>query len=217
MLTEKRIPYILILLFLSVFCTGLYSQNRKTEPQQKTPSRISPQDAYMQRMRYLLSRDPRTSDLTPAHVNSAINRIQNLFIKNDLPASIRDASSKTRVGATHLRMILQSLQKMIKHPDLEEVSGNRRTWFAQVAADLQTLAPALSEMDRAFSTQHNERYVKARKSYESALPKLEATLKKPIKVPSRELASMKTKNIQRRKIEIQREIQELNKKRRTQG
>lgn len=72
-------------------------------------------------------------------------------------------------------------------------------------------------MDRAFTTQDNDRYLNARKEYETAVKQLEQTLKKPVKVPARELTAMKVKNIQRRKIEIQKEIQELNKKRRTQG
>ena len=214
MLTKKA-PFLLFLLLAAV-CAEVYSQTGRPQ-QQKTSQNAVSQDAYMKRMRYLLGRDPQTSELTPAHVNSAINRIQNLFIKKEFPNSIRDSSAKTRVGATHLRMILQSLQKMIKHPDLEEVSGNRRTWFAKIGTDLQTLARPLSEMDIAFSTQDNNRYLNARKNYDLAVKQLEETLKKPIKVPSRELAAMKTKNIQRRKIEIQREIQELNKKRRTQG
>lgn len=215
MLTE-RIPSLLLFLFLAAACTELYSQNRSAQSQKTSQNTVS-QDAYLQRMRYLLGRDPRTSELTPAHVNSAINRIQNLFVKKEFPDSIRDASSKTRVGAVHLRMIHQSLLRMIKHPDLEEVSGNRRTWFAKIGTGLQALAQPLSEMDAAFSTQDNNRYLNARKNYETAVKQLEQTLKKPIKVPARELAAMKTKNIQRRKIEIQREIQELNRKRRTQG
>ena len=215
MLTE-RIPSLLLFLFLAAACTELYSQNRAVQPHKTSQNAVS-QDAYMKRMRYLLGRDPRTSELTPAHVNSAVNRIQNLFVKKEFPDSIRDASSKTRAGAVHLRMIHQSLQRMIKHPDLEEVSGNRRTWFAKIGTDLQALAQPLSEMDAAFSTQDNNRYLNARKNYETAVKQLEQTLKKPIKVPARELAAMKTKNMQRRKIEIQREIQELNRKRRTQG
>ncbi len=212
----KTLSCFLLVLF-PFACHELTAQEtKKSTGKPKSQTNASAQNAYLDRMRYLLNRDPRTSELTPAQVNNAINRIQNVFIKKEFPDSIRD-TSRTRVGASHLRMIAQTFQQMVRHPDLEEVSGNRRSWYRKIGQDLLLLAPSLAEMDRAFTTQDNDRYLNARKEYETAVKQLEQTLKKPVKVPARELTAMKVKNIQRRKIEIQKEIQEMNKKRRTQG
>lgn len=173
--------------------------------------------SYEEQIRRLSRKDPRMPDLSYGTVNSVLEMIKQTFVKFDPPETLKELSAKFDAKNLRLKAFSNILIAYMKNPELEEATGYRLSWYRKVTMAMAALEPSLKMMDQALMTKNESALSQIRNMYKIKAEELEKIINKPEKLSAQELAKIKTRNYQQRKSTIQRKIQELNRKRRTQG
>ena len=173
--------------------------------------------SYEEQIRRLSRKDPRMPDLSYGTVNSVLEMIKQTFVKFDPPETLKELSAKFDAKNLRLKAFSNILIAYMKNPELEEATGYRLSWYRKVTMAMAALEPSLKMMDQALMTKNESALSQIRNMYKIKAEELEKIINKPEKLSAQELAKIKTRNYQQRKNTIQRKIQELNRKRRTQG
>lgn len=188
------------------------SNNTQTK---NTPQKTVKKDPQ-QEIRRLMKIDPRFPELKGEQLKQQIDAIQKGFVKPVFPPTLQAKPSgdypKSSMG---LQIMAVKLKELISHPDLEEATGNRYSWYRKVGAELVALYTPRKHIERAIDTSDEKRYKVAVILYHQQAKVLGKILDKPEKIPSGELAKIKEVNTERRKQEIKKKINELMRQRRS--
>lgn len=169
-----------------------------------------------EQIRILYRKDPRISDFPVARFNNIMAEIKSVFAEGKISNELPKSGDSNRLKASSLKFMLKSFQQMLSHPDLEEVTGKRLRWFVKIGKALNTYSAIVNRMEYAYMGGNADLYKNAVNEFSQNNGPLKELLKKPEKIPASQLEAIKTKNIQRRKMEIQKQIRLLDQKRRTQ-
>ena len=145
-----------------------------------------------------------------------LDSIRENYVDREFPRKIqnfRHDSSKTAAG---LRAVANLYKKSLSHPDLEEATGIRLSWYNEAGAAFVALYQYLDEVERGVMMGQEKRYQMSALKYMELAKKLGKILDKPEKIPSGELAKIKEVNTERRKQEIRKRINELMRQRRAE-
>ncbi len=174
------------------------------------------QQTIEEQIRILYRKDPRISDFPAARFNNIMEEIKSVFAEGKISSELPKSGDSNRLKASSLKFMLKSFQQMLSHPDLEEVTGKRRRWFVKIGKALTTYSAIVNKMEYAYMGGNAELYKTAADEFSQNNGPLKELLKKPEKIPASQLEAIKSKNILRRKMEIQKQIRLLDQKRRTQ-
>ena len=192
------------------------NQESKNAPAKNTPQKKVKTDPQ-QEIRRLMKIDPRFPELKGEQLKQQMDAIQKGFVKPVFPPTLQAKPSgdypRSSMG---LQIMAVKLKELISHPDLEEATGNRYSWYRKVGAQLVALYTPLKRVERAIDTSDGKRYKVAVILYHQQAKVLEKILDKPEKIPSGELAKIKEVNTERRKQEIRKKINELMRQRRAE-
>ncbi len=169
-----------------------------------------------EQIRILYRKDPRISDFPAARFNNIMAEIKSVFAEGKISNELPKSGDSNRLKASSLKFMLKSFQQMLSHPDLEEVTGKRLRWFVKIGKALNTYSAIVNKMEYAYMGGNADLYKNAVNEFSQNNGPLKELLKKPEKIPASQLEAIKAKNIQRRKMEIQKQIRLLDQKRRTQ-
>ncbi len=169
-----------------------------------------------EQIRILYRKDPRISDFPAGRFNNIMEEIKSVFAEGKISNELPKSGDSNRLKASSLKFMLKSFQQMLSHPDLEEVTGKRLRWFIKIGKALNTYSAIVDKMEYAYMGGNAELYKSAATEFSQNNGPLKELLKKPEKIPASQLEAIKAKNIQRRKMEIQKQIRLLDQKRRAQ-
>lgn len=167
-----------------------------------------------QEIRKWMKVDPRFAGPNAAEAKHLIDRIKNDFVEREFPRKMENFKAGSG-SALLLQITANAYKKSLSHPDLEEATGIRLSWYNKVGAAFVALYHSLDEVERGIALGQEKRYRAAAIKYMELAKILEKILDKPEKIPSKELEKIKEANMLRRKREIQKKINELMRQRRT--
>ena len=175
----------------------------------KTPAETQKKKDPQKEINYLMRKDPRMPGYNAGMAKQLLDSIRENYVNREFPRKIqnfRHDSSKTAAG---LRAVANLYKKSLSHPDLEEATGIRLSWYNEAGAAFVALYQYLDEVERGVMMGQEKRYVMSALKYMELAKKLGKILDKPEKIPSGELDKIKEKNTERRKLEIRKRINEL--------
>ena len=160
--------------------------------------------SIQKQIRALMLRDVRLPSLSPARLTSITDAMQKDFVDFKFPDRLSDL--KTFPTPMYLRALAKQLNALLKDPEVEEATGISLQWYNKVGQDFVALYKPLNAIYQARKRMNSLHY---------ASDVLEKTLKRPIRIPSSQLEQLRDRNIVKRKIARQKQIQLLEQKKRT--
>lgn len=169
--------------------------------------------AIQQQIRALMLRDPRLPSFSPVRTERITKLMQKEFVEFDFPARLADL--KKMPTPLYLRAVAKQYSDLLKDPEVEEATGISLQWFNKVGQDFVALYKPLNAIYQARKRMNSLHYASDVREYRKQAEILEKTLKRPIRIPSSQLEQLRDRNIVKRKIARQKQIQLLEQKKRT--
>ncbi len=193
--------------------TGRQSQAQQTSSRQQHSSAQSKQRKASKASDY----DPTVPTLDAALVNSIVSETRINFVENKWPqtlAKVYEAEKKggkeRRIPGIELISIVSQFKSIYDNPDLEEVTATRKAWFRELGRALVAFDSPLQITDDAANMNSEKRYEYGK----SQIPPLSANLQEVLKswhqykIPAKELKTIRERNIERRRAEIEKKMRE---------
>ena len=169
--------------------------------------------AIQQQIRALMLKDPRLPSFSPVRTERITKLMQKEFVEFDFPARLADL--KKMPTPLYLRAVAKQYSALLKDPEVEEATGISLQWFNKVGQDFVALYKPLNAIYQARKRMNSLHYASDVREYRKQAEILEKTLKRPIRIPSSQLEQLRDRNIVKRKIARQKQIQLLEQKKRT--
>lgn len=169
--------------------------------------------SIQKQIRALMLRDVRLPSLSPARLTSITDAMQKDFVDFKFPDRLSDL--KTFPTPMYLRALAKQLNALLKDPEVEEATGISLQWYNKVGQDFVALYKPLNAIYQARKRMNSLHYASDVREYRKQAEILEKTLKRPIRIPSSQLEQLRDRNIVKRKIARQKQIQLLEQKKRT--
>lgn len=169
--------------------------------------------AIQQQIRALMLKDPRLPSFSPVRTERITKLMQKEFVEFDFPARLADL--KKMPTPLYLRAVAKQYSDLLKDPEVEEATGISLQWFNKVGQDFVALYKPLNAIYQARKRMNSLHYASDVREYRKQAEILEKTLKRPIRIPSSQLEQLRDRNIVKRKIARQKQIQLLEQKKRT--
>lgn len=166
-----------------------------------------------QQIRALMLKDPRLPSFSPVRTERITKLMQKEFVEFDFPARLADL--KKMPTPLYLRAVAKQYSDLLKDPEVEEATGISLQWFNKVGQDFVALYKPLNAIYQARKRMNSLHYASDVREYRKQAEILEKTLKRPIRIPASQLEQLKDRNIVKRKIARQKQIQLLEQKKRT--
>ena len=113
-----------------------------------------------------------------------------------------DKNSYAFITPTYLRSQVKMLNRIISHPDLEEVTGNQRLWYQQMLKLLNDLQIPVQELQKALEMNDAKAYRTAVIHYDMQMNAIGNWYKRgPLRLKAEEYARICKANRERRKQE----------------
>lgn len=169
--------------------------------------------AIQQQIRALMLKDPRLPSFSPVRTERITKLMQKEFVEFDFPARLADL--KKMPTPLYLRAVAKQYSALLKDPEVEEATGISLQWFNKVGQDFVALYKPLNAIYQARKRMNSLHYASDVREYRKQAEILEKTLKRPIRIPSSQLEQLRDRNIVKRKIARQKQLQLLEQKKRT--
>lgn len=169
--------------------------------------------AIQQQIRALMLKDPRLPSFSPVRTERITKLMQKEFVEFDFPARLADL--KKMPTPLYLRAVAKQYSDLLKDPEVEEATGISLQWFNKVGQDFVALYKPLNAIYQARKRMNSLHYASDVREYRKQAEILEKTLRRPIRIPASQLEQLKDRNIVKRKIARQKQIQLLEQKKRT--
>ena len=169
--------------------------------------------AIQQQIRALMLKDPRLPSFSPVRTERITKLMQKEFVEFDFPARLADL--KKMPTPLYLRAVAKQYSDLLKDPEVEEATGISLQWYNKVGQDFVALYKPLNAIYQARKRMNSLHYASDVREYRKQAEILEKTLKRPIRLPASQLEQLRDRNIVKRKIARQKQIQLLEQKKRT--
>ena len=182
----------------------------------KTPVESQKKKDPQKEINYLMKKDPRMPESSATKAKRLLDSIRKNYVEREFPRKMRDFHPGDSNTASGLQVVANIYKKSLSHPDLEEATGIRLSWYNEAGAAFVALYQYLDAVERAVMMGQERGYTFAAVKYLELAKKLGKILDRPEKIPSSELAKLKEANTERRKQEIRKRINELMRQRRAE-
>lgn len=169
--------------------------------------------AIQQQIRALMLKDPRLPSFSPVRTERITKLMQKEFVEFDFPARLADL--KKMPTPLYLRAVAKQYSDLLKDPEVEEATGISLQWFNKVGQDFVALYKPLNAIYQARKRMNSLHYASDVREYRKQAEILEKTLRRPIRIPASQLEQLRDRNIVKRKIARQKQLQLLEQKKRT--
>ena len=166
---------------------------------------------YQKQMRVLLNKDPRVPSFKGKELEKLLKTMREKFVDFSFPADWKTLKGKEIPNPLLLQVTAKKYKKMLDNPELEEATGNQLKWYNAVGSAFVDLYASLTIIQKVYMHQNPEAYATAVAEFNKYVQILKV-LNTPVKVSPKELNSMKSKNTQKRRILLQKQIRELQKR-----
>lgn len=166
-----------------------------------------------QQIRALMLKDPRLPSFSPVRTERITKLMQKEFVEFDFPARLADL--KKMPTPLYLRAVAKQYSDLLKDPEVEEATGISLQWFNKVGQDFVALYKPLNAIYQARKRMNSLHYASDVREYRKQAEILEKTLRRPIRIPASQLEQLRDRNIVKRKIARQKQLQLLEQKKRT--
>ena len=167
---------------------------------------------YHKQMRVLLNKDPRVPSFKGKELEKLLKTMREKFVDFSFPADWKTLKGKEIPNPLLLQVTAKKYKKMLDNPELEEATGNQLKWYNAVGSAFVDLYASLTIIQKVYMHQNPEAYATAVAEFNKYAQILKKVLNTPVKVSPKELNSMKSKNTQKRRILLQKQIRELQKR-----
>ena len=219
---NKLIFTLVILAFSGTLLTAQTKQAQSSRKKDKTEQNPTNSDKskkpdLQKEIRMWSKVDPRLAGPDAGKAKQLIERIRKDFVELEFPRKMQNFKLNDSSTSLLLQITANNYKRSLAHPDLEEATGIRLSWYNEVGAAFVALYKSLDEVERGAMLGQEKRYVTAVLQYMKLAKRLEKVLDKPEKIPSKELEKIKERNIERRKQEKEKKIYELMRRQRRSG